>query len=77
MIVLKIGRNEYGITSDDIFLDNGVCVQLLTQSAERSTRSGKPNPVLSKRTVEEISAYKRIHKNHTYPANAQVFSLNV
>lgn len=75
MIVIKIGRNEYYITSLDEFMDNGACVQLLTQSKERSNWGRKPNPVLSKRAVKEVSAYKRVQKSHAYGASVEIFSL--
>ena len=45
---LKIGRHEYDITENDIFLDNGCCVQLITQSKEPVRWGHQPHPVLSK-----------------------------
>ncbi len=54
---LKIGRHTYEITSEDIFLDNGACVQLLTQSKERSDWGRIPNPVLSKKAIKELKEY--------------------
>jgi len=35
---LKIGRNNYTITKEDKFIDNGSCVMLLTQSKEKRIR---------------------------------------
>jgi len=51
---MKIGRHEYEIIKGDKFLDNGSCVQLLTQSKETSTWGHTPNPVLSKKAVKEL-----------------------
>lgn len=76
-IQLKIGRHEYEITSSDQFMDNGSCVQLLTQSKECSVWGKRPTPVLSKRAVKEISEHKRIQRNHNYGNAVQVFSLNI
>lgn len=77
MISIKIKRHEYKITNDDIFMDNGACVQLLSQSKEPSNWGHQPNPVLSKRAVKEINAYKRIEQKHSYTTDVQVFSLDV
>lgn len=70
---LKIGRNTYDISSDDRFMDNGSCVQLLTQSKERSGFGFKAHPVLSKRAVAEISKYKRVRE--VFDGVVVVFSL--
>jgi len=51
---MKIGRYEYKITEGDKFIDNGACVQLVTQSKENSTWGVTPNPVLSKRAIKEL-----------------------
>ena len=77
MITLKIGRHEYDITSDDEFMDNGSCVQLLSQSKERSDWGRTPNPVLSKRAVKQIYSYDIISKKHSYGDAVAVFSLDV
>jgi hypothetical protein len=57
MIKLKIGRTTYDITNDDIFMDNGACVQLITQKAGHGWASRYP--VLSKRAVKEINKLGR------------------
>ena len=77
MITIKIGRHEYDITSDDKFLDNGACVQLTTQNKERGTWGHHPDPVLSKRAIKEISAFKRIPRKNTYMSEVDVFSIDV
>jgi hypothetical protein len=77
MIKIKVGRHEYEITNSDKFMDNGACVQLLSQSKERVDWGAKPNPVLSKRAVKEISKFTRVQENHNYGGNVQVFSLDV
>lgn len=54
ILKLKIGRNSYDITGDDIFSDNGECVFLLTQSKTRSDRGEPIQPILSKKAVKFI-----------------------
>jgi hypothetical protein len=56
-IKLKIGRHEYDITENDVFMNNGSIVMLTTQSKERPDWGIRPNPWLSKRAIKEISAY--------------------
>jgi len=75
MITLKIGRHEYDITPDDEFLDNGACVQLMTQSNEKGAWGHTPHPVLSKKAVKEISVFKRKQKKHRYATDVELFSL--
>jgi len=59
-ITVKIGRHEYEITQEDCFLDNGKCVQLMTQSQEPVEWGRRANPVLSKRLVKELDGkYRR------------------
>ena len=74
---LKIGRYEYTITSKDEFIDNGICVQLLTQSKEKSTWGRRPNPILSKRAIKQINEFTRIQHKHSYMNDTQVFALNI
>jgi len=74
MLTLKIGRHRYNITGKDRFLDNGACVQLTTQSEERSNWGRRPNPVLSKRAIKELNAYK--HVEHKSPfASCRYFGI--
>ena len=77
MIKIKVGRHDYEISSSDEFMDNGACVQLLTQSKEKSDWGKRPSPVLSKRAIKEISAFNSVQKDHNYGTNVQVFSLDV
>lgn len=74
---LKIKRNEYEITSDDIFMDNNACIQLLSQSKELSNHGRKPNPVLSKRAEKEIKKFERVQLTHRYGSNVEVFKLKI
>lgn len=76
-INIKVGRHTYEIGSGDEFMDNGSCVQLVTQSKERSDWGHTPNPILSKRVIKEISVYDRIQKPHHYNSGVQVFSLDL
>jgi hypothetical protein len=59
---LKIGRFTYNITKGDKFLDNGACVQLLTQSKERVEWGHRQNPILSKKAFKEVLALPRYKK---------------
>jgi hypothetical protein len=76
-INLKIGRNEYQITSTDTFLDNQSCVQLTSQSKEPFNWGQRATPILSKRAVKEISVFKRLYLQHGYGDNVQLFSLEI
>lgn len=51
---LKICRHKYSITPEDRFMDNGSCVQLLTQSKKRSNWGHKPNPVMPKKSAKDF-----------------------
>ena len=74
---LKIGRHEYDITTADLFMDNGACIQLITQSKEKSNYGRKPLPVLSKKAINQISKYPKIKKKHKYPDYVTIFSLDI
>ena len=75
---LKIGRNVYQITKEDRFMDNGCCVQLITQSKERSSWGHMPNPVLSKKAVKELSKVGQVeHDNSRYTTEVRIFSLDI
>ncbi len=77
-IELKVGKNTYDITKDDLFIDNGACVQLLTQSNEKREWGHHPNPVLSKRAIKELSKYKKIQKKHHYDSKTlEIYSLEI
>lgn len=75
LITLKIGRHEYDITSQDQFMDNKSCVQLMTQSKERPDWGHKPNPVLSKRAIKEIGFFARVQHENEFGSRVSVFSL--
>jgi len=51
---LKIGRNNFQIDEDDIFMDNGACIQLITQPISKGFRSY--NPVLSKSAEKTLKS---------------------
>ena len=74
---LKIGRHEYEITSRDEFMDNGCCVQLLTQSKESVVYGNKPIPKLSKRAIKELSGFDKVQIAHEYGTGVEVYSLDV
>ena len=58
MIELKIGRRIYQITDESLFMDNGCCVQLITNHCDHC--GGSDWAVLSKRAVKEIAAFERV-----------------
>jgi len=74
---LKIGRNEYVITCSDIFMDNGACVQLMTQSKERSGWRGSPPPILSQKAIKLINKYDHLPQEDNYNTGAELFSLKL
>lgn len=77
MLTLKIGRNKYDITENDKFLDNGACIQLLTQNKNKPGAWGRrPVPVLSKMAEKELKAFLRIQRKHNYGASVEVFSIS-
>ena len=76
-INLKIGRNTYEISEEDEFMDNGACIQLLSQSKEKVSWGHRPTPTLSKRACKEISIYKRIQHKHEWLGHVQVFNLDL
>lgn len=63
-ITLKIGRHSYLIDDEDVFMDNGHVVLLLTQSRERMDWGRRPSPRLSKRAIKEISVFSRVPRDN-------------
>lgn len=77
MIELKIGRHTYQITSEDRFMDNGSCIQLLTQSKEKSVWRRRISPKLSKAAEKIVNAHKHTLHEHRYCTPVKVFSLDI
>lgn len=75
LLTLKIGRHKYEITEKDKFMDNKFCVQLLTQSKEKSSWGHTPNPVLSQRAIKEIKSFERIEFPNEYETRVSTFTL--
>ena len=75
MFDLKIGRHTYQITEKDEFMDNGSCVQLMSQSKEPISWGHKPSPSLSKRAIKEISHYEQASIDHSHGERVQIFTL--
>lgn len=73
--VIKVKQHEYEITEKDRFMDNGHCVQLLTQNKQYDKWGKAANPVLSKRVIKEMSAFNRIRHEHDYGCQVTIFSL--
>lgn len=63
-MILKIGRYVYNIKENDLFLDNGACVMLMSQSKESPSMWSKisPKPTLSKKAIKQILPFKKIVK---------------
>ncbi len=77
ILTLKIGRHSYQIKEDDHFMDNGCCVQLLTQSKEKAIYGQRHTPVLSKRALREIGKFTHNPIVHGYGQTVKVFSLDI
>ena len=75
-LTLKIGRYEYVITNDDKFMDNGACVQLMTQSQEIGRFGVKTNPKLSSKAIKLINKFSR-RELKTLTTGAVLFSLEL
>ena len=76
LLELKVKRNTYTITTEDVFMDNGHYVQLLSQSKEHSGYGQYYRPVLSKRAIKEIGSFLRIQQAYTHGSTVQVFTLD-
>ena len=74
---IKIGRHTYDITEKDEFMDNGRCVQLLTQSREKSDWGRRPNPFLSKKLIKELSSVERVELPNNYSTSVSIFRFNL
>lgn len=63
-MILKIGKYIYDITEKDLFLDNGCCVQLLSQSKEKPQRwdRERPYPIVIKKIQKQIRPFKKVVK---------------
>ncbi|MEI8659297.1 hypothetical protein [Vibrio sp. Hal054] len=77
-IQLKIGRATYEITATDRFMDNGKCIQLLSQSKECDRWARARTPKLSQRAVREINKFERIELDSAdYRSTVSIFSLKL
>ena len=74
-INLKIGRYEYEITEKDTFMDNGACVQLLSQAKQWNVWR-YVTPVLSQKAIKQINKFERIPVASEF-TNVQVFRLKL
>lgn len=63
-MILKIGKHIYDITEKDLFLDNGCCVQLLSQSKEKAQKwdRERPRPIVNKKVIKQIMPFKKVIK---------------
>jgi hypothetical protein len=74
LISLKIGRQVYDITEADRFLDNGACIQILTQRGKYANWH-YTTPMMTKKAIREISEFARVNHPHKYGECCTVFSL--
>lgn len=74
-LVIKIGRYDYVITESDRFMNNGRCIQLMTQGKESFGYGQMKVPKLSKLAEKEISKYERKSHPHSHGSNVEFFSL--
>lgn len=75
LLTIKVGRHEYKITAKDRFMDNGACVQLLTQSKENRDWGRRATPILSREAIRLIGKFERVHVPHNYGSSVEVYSL--
>jgi hypothetical protein len=75
---LKIGRHEYEITGKDKFLDNGKCIQLMTQNKNNRDAWGRASaPVLSQKAIRELLKYDRVGISHKHGEWIKMFRLDI
>lgn len=74
---LKIGRHKYNIATSDEFMDNGLIIQLLTQSKESTRYGAYTRPVLSAKAIKEINKFAKTQVAHRYAGSISVFSITV
>lgn len=76
--ILTIDRKHYDITTDDRFMDNGSCIQLLTQNKKPmvrfNSRGGSP-VVKTKKALKTICQLEWKDHTHQYGDTVRVFSV--
>lgn len=55
-IEIKIGRDVLTFTEDDVFIDNGACVQCRTQRGKHMGHGRYCNLVLTKKALKELES---------------------
>lgn len=71
---LIIDRKEYTITKDDRFMDNGSCIQLLTQNKKPYPKGASPI-VKTKKALTALLALPRVQHQHGYGDCVSIFSI--
>ena len=74
---LKIGRHTYDITTDDRFMDNGSCMQLLTQSMEKLDWGHRPSPTPSIKAQRLINSFEKTNVEYRHGGLVAEFSIAV
>jgi hypothetical protein len=77
MMQVKIGKFCYLLKEGDKFMDNGACVQLMTQSQEKcfdfSVR--RPCPIVSKKVWKEILKNLNYVKQNKENGSYSIFTI--
>lgn len=87
-IPLKIGRNVVNITENDIVVDNGTCIQVITRIiADYSEYPPQKHPLrMSKKLFKELKKYgflytddilKNIAKSRYHSNNIVLYKFNI
>lgn len=74
VLTIKIGRRVYDIAERDVFMDNGACIQLLSQAGPLMGYA-HTRPVLPVRECRRIAAFERVEIQHTYGPVIKVFRI--
>lgn len=74
MPVIKIGRNEYTFTEDDVFLDNGSCIQVLTRDGVSQGYARYSPLCLTQKAIKDLEKRcKRVEiKDHPYSGKSRL-----
>lgn len=68
MAKLKVGRNIFEVTDNDLILDNGACYQIITK--EVGTAFDRYPPLMSKKLFSELKKCGLVFTNEALKQNA-------
>lgn len=66
---LKVGRNVFNITDDDLILDNGACYQIITKKIRGGWNTYPP--VMSKKLFNELKKRGFVFSSDELKASAE------